>query len=52
MDFLITFLIIFAIVFVVAVPFLIIIYICLLFSAWLDSRETHIEPIVSEGAQK
>lgn len=52
MDFLITFLIIFAIVFVVAIPFLIIIGICLLFSSWLDSRETHIDPIVSEGGKK
>ncbi len=24
----------------------------IMFSLWLGSRETHIEPIVSEGAQK
>lgn len=29
-----------------------IVALCFIFAAWLDSRETHIEPIVSEGARK
>lgn len=30
----------------------VIVALCFMFAAWLDSREAHIEPIVSEGAQK